>query len=93
MNEADNTQKQQTNNNDYFSSYYANYTSKLYDNSEVAEVESPLNKLLTKKEERESSQVGNKYNVTLDDGMSSADFLNQLKNIKSTTTTSPFLKT
>lgn len=31
--------------------------------------------------------------MTLDDGMSSADFLNQLKNIKSTTTTSPFLKT
>lgn len=31
--------------------------------------------------------------MTLDDGMSSADFLNQLKNIKSTTTASPFLKT
>lgn len=31
--------------------------------------------------------------MTLDDGMSSADFLNQLKNIKSSSTTSPFLKT
>lgn len=37
MDGADNTQKQQGN-NDYFSSYYANYTSKLYDSSEVAEI-------------------------------------------------------
>lgn len=51
-----------------------------------------MNKLLTKKEDRESNQVG-KYNVTLDDGMSSADFLSQLKNIKSSSTASPFLKT
>ena len=31
--------------------------------------------------------------MTLDDGMSSADFLNQLKNIKSSSAASPFLKT
>ena len=31
--------------------------------------------------------------MTLDDGMSSADFLNQLKNIKSSSVASPFLKT
>jgi len=31
--------------------------------------------------------------VTLDDGMSSADFLNQLKNIKSSSVANPFLKT
>lgn len=31
--------------------------------------------------------------MTLDDGMSSADFLNQLKNIKSSSVANPFLKT
>lgn len=54
------SRQQPQQNNDYFSSYYANYTSKLYDNTEVVagEVQSiPLNKfgINNKQEDRESN--------------------------------------
>ena len=79
-----------TNNND--NSYYATYTSKLYDNSEndndgynlpVISGKSTVNA-----DYISSNKVtNNKYNVTIDDGMSSSAFLNELKNMKLTSTT------
>ncbi len=78
------------NNNEHYESYYANYTSKLYDNSEQGEeVPTTGYNYISSTAKVESPQKG-KYNVTLDDGMSSNDFLSQLKNLKAA---SPFVKT
>lgn len=64
-----------SNANDYSTSYYQNYTSKLYDNNEEDAKYTPA-----------ATTSANKYEVNIDDGMSSAAFLNELKNMKFTST-------
>jgi hypothetical protein len=68
-----------------FSSYYANYTSKLYDNGNETsynfEVGSNAYVPASSGYKAGSDFTESKYKVDLNDGMSSAAFLNELKNL------------
>jgi len=75
----------ETSRTDNFSSYYANYTSKLYDNgnetSENFESENNVYAPVSTGFKPSLDLPESKYKVNLNDGMSSAAFLNELKGL------------
>ena len=75
---------------DNFSSYYANYTSKLYDNgNETSEnFEASSNTYVPSSTGFKANNVlpESKYKVDPNDGMSSTAFLSELKNLKFSST-------
>jgi hypothetical protein len=75
----------ETSRTENFSSYYANYTSKLYDNgnetSENFESENNLYAAVSAGFKPSLDLPESKYKVDLNDGMSSAAFLNELKGL------------